>query len=508
MSFSSGRLALGFFLGLAGAMAFGLHGCGGGSSPPLPNVPIPSIPPSVAATPSDARAADGSFISWREHRIDDEGISGSPIRGGDGLQLGDLDGDGIEDIVSVHEDSHHVRLAFGTGDPERWQLATVAEGSEAKSAEDVAIGDVNRDGDLDLLVACELDHLLYLENPLIESGPEAVRSGAWPREIIAGTAGRGSWIRVFLADLDDDGDLEATAANKGDLLYAGLSAGDPESRKAISYFDIEGDPLDSGNWREYILKKIPVPINARPIDLDGDGDLDIVGGSRIEARIFWFENRLDSPGGKLSFREHAIEVSNRSVAQRSGPKRLTGMNMDFADLDLDGDLDIVLQETPFRNIWLEQPTAPSDPWPIHPIGNLFPDSPTALTLADIDEDGDLDLMTGGYSEEPRDRDGEHITAASRTGRIAFYENRMRDSAAGGDQWIRHDISRRVRGMFDIFQARDLDRDGDLDFVATRGNSGEYDGVFWLEQLRSTQPRRAFEPARENESRPLPLPPPR
>jgi len=54
-------------------------------------------------------------------------------------------------------------------------------------------------------------------------------------------------------------------------------------------------------------------------------------------------------------------------------------------------------------------------------------------------------------------------------------------------------------------ARDLDGDGDMDFIGTRGNSYPYDGVFWLEQVRSASPRAAFERAREQESDEMPLP---
>ncbi|MBL8222723.1 MAG: hypothetical protein JNL62_26020, partial [Bryobacterales bacterium] len=52
---------------------------------------------------------------------------------------------------------------------------------------------------------------------------------------------------------------------------------------------------------------------------------------------------------------------------------------------------------------------------------------------------------------------------------------------------------------------DLDGDGDLDLIGTRGNSGEFDGLFWLEQIRTRQPRKAYEPARAKESAALPLP---
>ena len=67
----------------------------------------------VAETPTTARTPEGEFIAWREHRIDDEDINGGvAIRGGDGIAIGDIDGDGLEDLVTAHEDSNHIRIAF------------------------------------------------------------------------------------------------------------------------------------------------------------------------------------------------------------------------------------------------------------------------------------------------------------------------------------------------------------------------------------------------------------
>ena len=60
-------------------------------------------------------------------------------------------------------------------------------------------------------------------------------------------------------------------------------------------------------------------------------------------------------------------------------------------------------------------------------------------------------------------------------------------------------------MFDMWLARDLDGDGDIDMVGTRGNSYPYDGVIWLEQVRTSQPRAAFEQARDSDSQHMPLP---
>ena len=61
-------------------------------------------------------------------------------------------------------------------------------------------------------------------------------------------------------------------------------------------------------------------------------------------------------------------------------------------------------------------------------------------------------------------------------------------------------------MFDMYVSRDIDRDGDIDLISTRGNSGEYDGVFWLEQVRTKTAVPSFTPARAIESQALPLPP--
>ena len=91
-----------------------------------------------------------------------------------------------------------------------------------------------------------------------------------------------------------------------------------------------------------------------------------------------------------------------------------------------------------------------------------------------------------------------------TGRLAWFENPGATKVISS-VWPRHDVSRRKRGMFDKFIARDIDGDGDMDFLGTRGNSAPFDGVFWLEQVRSNAPRRNFQPARAEESDEIALP---
>src|SRR5690606_8177923 len=372
----------------------------------------------LADRPTVARAADGRYISWREHIIDDEARGGIPLRGSDGLAIADLDGDGHEDIVSVHEADDvyggepegYVRIAFGTDGPDRWVLMTLAEGTEAAAAEDVAIGDLDGDGDLDVIVACELAHLIYFENP----GGAAARSGDWQRLIPSVTRDRGSFIRVFLADLNGDGKLEVASPNKG--AQGPTVDQDPTP---ISFFEIVGDPLDD-EWGEHVLTEITCPINSHTIDLDADGDIDIVGGSVAEQRIVWFEKR--SRRGEFDFVPHRLEIAPANPSAKTVP--VHGFHMEFVDLSGDGRLDIVTFN-PARIVgpelvWLEQPENLESAWRQHRIDSYSPDSLVGLRIADIDGDGDPDLMTGGYSLSPRDRDDP--TPDGALGRLAWYQN--------------------------------------------------------------------------------------
>jgi hypothetical protein len=342
--------------------------------------------------------------------------------------------------------------------------------------------DVNRDGYLDVFVAAELSHLIYLQNP----GANA-RSDPWPRLILPLSRDRGSYIRVFAGDFDGDGVPEIIAPNKG----AQIPGPQDYARSTpVELHILNGDPLRGDSWQRRELGRYSIPQNSEPVDLDGDGDLDIVVGSRGENRILWLENV-----GKLEFVERAIGIVGGFMQ---------GFNLEYADLSGDGRLDIIaasVRPTGLSLAWIEQPAVKGDAWNSYVIGDFRPDSMTGMEVADIDNDGDMDVMAGSYSRGDRMEDDAAVNIDGALGRIGWFEN-------PGDakvQWTRHDISRRKRGMFDKFVGRDLDNDGDMDFIGTRGNSNPYDGVFWLEQLRTPQPQASFERARAVESGEMPLP---
>ncbi|MGB3625367.1 MAG: VCBS repeat-containing protein [Henriciella sp.] len=478
----------------------------------------PPSPLTVASTPTGAQAADGQSISWREHLIDDEGVNGGvPIRGGDGLAVADIDRDGFLDVISVHEDSNHLRIAFGSADPDVWELVTIGAGAEVGAIEDVAIGDLNGDGWADLVGACEEAHLIYFQNP-----GSAARTEDWASLIPDITTGRGSWLRAFIADIDQDGRMDVLAPNKGsaDII-------DPSARTsdglATSLFTITGDPLKNESWTEQVLSRENVPNTAMPVDIDGDGDLDVLAAARIDLTMTLLENLGTDETGEVRIQPHPIVIEAGMDVPEGWQGRSNAFQSTFADLNGDGRKDLVVSvsETvpgePAGSVfgglgWLKQPATLSEPWTYFRIGDTLPDVTVGIALTDIDGDGDLDavtggysglnIMTGSYSGASRDYDEPGVTASATVGRIAWFEN----PGDARKTWQRHDVSRRVRGMYDGFVPLDMDGDGDTDLVSTRGNSGEYDGVFWLEQVRSQTARPAFTPARSQESRALPLPP--
>ena len=291
-------------------------------------------------------------------------------------------------------------------------------------------------------------------------------------------------IRVFFADLDGDGGPEASAANKG----AQRPGPEDFARSTpVSVFSVQGDPLQGANWQETVLGNYSVPQNAEPVDIDSDGDMDLIVGTRGEQRLILFEN-LNT--GNINFREHAIGINGTSAA---------GFNLEYTDLNGDGLLDII-SATPRGLSWLQQPKRIDDAWNAHFIGTFAPDTVTGLEIADIDGDGDNDIFVGSYSSGSRLGEDD-VDKDDALGRLGWFENPGLNAA----NWVRHDISRRKRGMFDKFIARDMDNDGDIDFIGTRGNSAPFDGVFWLEQIRSSTARPNFQPARPEESEEMPLP---
>ncbi|MHC4879013.1 MAG: FG-GAP-like repeat-containing protein, partial [Planctomycetota bacterium] len=175
-------------------------------------------------------------------------------------------------------------------------------------------------------------------------------------------------------------------------------------------------------------------------DIDGDGDIDLVGASRLDNKIAWYEN-----DGAGQFSEHIVGSLDDVIGVVA------------ADLDGDLDIDIVVSAVDGNqtSVYLNDGSQNFSKT-VLASGN---GRAQQMAVADVDGDGHLDIIT-----TTRDTGVEWLR---NDGMLGF----TRHTVTGGTGVV-HDV-----------QAADLDRDGDLDFVfgrRTTAASGPPSGLFWAE----------------------------
>lgn len=197
---------------------------------------------------------DGT-IGWLENNNNDGTFSNHVIFTSDlgfgpqGVTVADLDGDGDLDILSASHDAR-IRWHENNGSQQFTERTIVPN---ASGAEDVVVADADGDGDLDIFAALSLNGqiILYENNG----------SQGFTQRIIDNDASDARSVTV--ADLDGDGDLDV----------AGASAGS----NSISWYENNGQ-------KQYTKREIPFPTTQQPrdvitTDIDGDGDIDLVTAS-------------------------------------------------------------------------------------------------------------------------------------------------------------------------------------------------------------------------------------
>lgn len=372
--------------------------------------------------------------SWVRHTIDDR------LRGADGVKLGDIDGDGLLDLVVSWEESGAVVVYLNPGAASAtspWPAVTVGE---VGSVEDAVFVDLDADGQLDVVSCCQGDVKTMYVHWAPSAAVDIDDHDAWQTEAIPATTAARKWMFCEPADIDGDDRVDLVAGARGDNGQIGVLVA-PSSPRV----------LWAWTWRS--LADAAWIMSIVPIDLDDDGDVDIVYTDRQgdDRGCYWLENPGQGSAYAL-WRQHRIGTSSAEL-----------MFMDVGDLDGDESFDIVVATDRRELLHFVPLIDPRVPWLATPItwSDTF-GTGKSVRLADIDLDGSLDIVFA--CENAGDRRG--LGWLSATG------------LTGLPLWSAKSISDTAGSKFDLVQLLDVDGDGDLDAITTEESTGL--GVVWYE----------------------------
>ncbi|WP_324673676.1 FG-GAP-like repeat-containing protein [Hymenobacter sp. GOD-10R] len=336
---------------------------------------------------------------------------GSDLPAIDGLRqvlTGDVDGDGDLDLLTLIDAAINVRLNNGNGTFGSDQ-AVVTTGTRNVILR-MGLSDLDADGDLDL-ITWDLNLSVSLRTYL-NNGNGTFTSSSQP------TINGSSNNEILLGDVDADGDQ--------DLLISSRNNTGPAVNVQLN----NGLGIFSATPRQSPLSGSPSQLTLGDVDADGDLDLFVADyGNTVSVYL------NDARG---SF------TSKQSITVLQSPTQLA-----VGDVDGDGDLDLLAAASQYDlglkvvSLRLNDGTGTFSEAPDITVAA----NPRQLALGDVDGDGDLDLLTANDSFE----------SAATTGTVSVRLNNGSGTFSGTQDVP---IGTAIRYL----AIGDLDNDGDLDLI--------------------------------------------
>jgi hypothetical protein len=210
----------------------------------------------------------------------------------------DLDGDGDMDVIST---APHIAWYVNTDGKGTFgdQQAITTHGAAS-----VYATDLDGDGDMDVLSASGVgNEIAWYEN--------TDGQGTFgPQQLITTQAKMAR--SVYAADLDGDGDIDVLSASRTD--------------DKIAWYE-NTDGKGTFGHQQVITTQANGANSVYAVDLDGDGDIDVLSASEHDDQIAWYENT----DGKGTFGDHQLITYHADGAS----------SVYAADLDGDGDIDVL-----------------------------------------------------------------------------------------------------------------------------------------------------------------------